>query len=324
MLEYVHNFRVIAEHCIGVKAGEQILILADETARATLFGQVLRDVINSMGAEATLMIIKEREHSASEPCRAASAAMLNSDAVVHVSEKLSIGHTNARMNATAAGIRYSAIGIAPEEYFKKPVQVEDYDKIEKRTEKLAKMLTDASVARVTSLGGTDITMSLKGRTAKAVHPKSKIMGAHPIPGHGEATLAPVEGTAEGVVVVDLRIDGLAAGLLRQPVRWIVKKGRIIDFVGPADYVEWLRQTTSTDEGANVICQLAIGTSHLIPKVPTGNHFDAGKVGRVHMAFGRNNDFGGTNFSLVHVDGLFGGTTVELDGRRVVENEELLF
>jgi leucyl aminopeptidase (aminopeptidase T) len=323
MLEYVNNFKIVAEHCMKVKPGQQVLIVADETARPILLGQVLRDVINSMGAEATMMIIKLRETGGQEPAKAVAAAMLQCDHVVHFREKHGMIHTNAGYNVTAARIRWQNMTIAPEEYYKKPVHPADYDRIESRTEKLAQLLTEADVARITSTAGTDITMSLKGRTAIANNPKDPLHAATAIPPGGEATLAPVEWTTEGVVAVDLHITGMWR-LLRNPLIWTVKKGRITDVTGDEEDVKWMRELLAQDEGANVIGQLAIGTSHVIPKVPTGNNFDRGREGRVHIGIGRNDFFqGGGNFSIVHADALFGGTTIELDGNRVVENEALL-
>lgn len=323
MLEYVANFRVVAEHCMRVKPGQQILILADETARPVLLGGVLRDVVNSLGAEGMLMILKLRQSGGQEPPRAVAAAMLASDQVVHFREQHGMIHTNAGVAVTRAGIRWQNMTIAPEEYYKKPVHVKDFDQISARTEKLAQMLTDASVARITSTAGTDLTMSLKDRAAIANNPMNLLHAATAIPPGGEATLAPVEWTTEGTLVVDLHVTGLWR-LLREPLRCTVKKGRIVDVAGTGEEAEWMRRLMSQDAGANVIGQLAIGTSHVLPKVPTGNNFDRGREGRVHIGIGRNDFFqGGGNFSVVHADALFGGTTIDLDGKRVVDNEHII-
>jgi len=55
-------------------------------------------------------------------------------------------------------------------------------------------MTQASVARVTTPFGTDITMSLKGRQAVPVHPL--IHAA--LPNYAEVAICPVEGTTEGL------------------------------------------------------------------------------------------------------------------------------
>jgi leucyl aminopeptidase (aminopeptidase T) len=322
MLEYVANFRTAAQTAWGIRTAEQVLVIADDTARPTLYGQVFREVIADLGAEATLMIMPERALAGQEPPAAVAAAMLAADVVVRIPEKWNMVHTNARKAATDKGIRFYHVSCGPEALMRQPVTEDDIRQISARTERIARWLTEAETARVTSIAGTDVTMSLSGRTATCLHPMSRPLGSSPIPGTGEATLPPVEGTANGVVVIDLSIAG-REGLLPSPVRWIVKDGRIVEFEGPAPVVAWLKDLASRDQGASVLCQLAIGTSHTIPSLPTGTNIDHGRAGRIHMAFGRNDDFGGQTFSIVHVDGLFGGTTVELDGRVVIDNERVL-
>ncbi|MCL5024886.1 MAG: hypothetical protein M1531_00075 [Chloroflexi bacterium] len=321
MLEYISNFRVAAEAAWDIKPGEQVLIVVDDTARPTLYGQAFREVMNAMGAEATLVIIRERELAGQEPPPSVAAAMLGADVVIRIPEKWNMVHTNARRAVTDKGIRFFHVSCGPEPLMRQPVTADDIYQIAQRTEKLTRLLTEADQARVTSLGGTDITMSLRGRRAMGMHPRGRPLGSSPIPGTGEATLPPVEGTAEGVVVVDISIAG-REGLLPSPVMWIVERGRIVDFQGPPSIVEWLRDLASRDAGASVLCQLAIGTSHTVPAVASGMNIDHGREGRIHMAFGRNDDFGGTTYSVVHVDGLFGRTSVDLDGVRIIENEKV--
>lgn len=322
MLEYVDNFRAFAKASLELTPGEQVLIIVEDTARPLLYGQVLRDVVNALGAEASLLVIREREVAGQEPPAPAAAAMAHADAIVTIPEKWNMVHSNARKAATAAGVRFYSFASAPEELVKLPISPADYEQIAARTERVAQLLTAANTAHVTSVGGTDVTMSLAGRTALAGHCRGRPVAITGIPCPGEATLAPVEGTAEGVVVIDISIAG-RAGLLNQPVRWVIEKGRVVDFVGPEADVKWLRELSTRDEGANVLCQLAIGTSHSVPPVPIGLGIDRQREGRIHVAFGRNDDFGGTTFSGVHIDGLFGGTSLTLDGQPVIANERIL-
>jgi leucyl aminopeptidase (aminopeptidase T) len=287
-----------------------------------LYGQVWRDVINSMGTEATLMIIKGPKVSGDEPPKAVAAAMLQVDAVIRIPERWTMMHSNARKNATAAGVRYYFFKCADEEILKKPIRPEDIHRIAERTEKIAQLLTQANTAKVSSQAGTNITMSLAGRKGIALHPLGELIASPAIPGFAEATIAPVEGTAEGAIVVDLSVTAWEHPL-REPIRWTVQKGRIVDLDGPKAEVERLRELLAIDKGANVIAQLAIGTSHTIPRFLVGSGLEHSIAGLVHMAFGRNDTIGGANFSQVHIDGLFGSTTVELDDVPVVKDEELL-
>ncbi len=322
MLEYLENFRTFATASLEIEPGQQVLVIVEDTARPLLYGTILRDVVNSLGAEATLAVIKEREVAGAEPPPAVAAAMSHANLVVAIPEKWNMVHTNARKAATGAGVRFCNFMNAPEEWVKLPVTAADYDLMVARADRLTQLLSDASEAHVTSSAGTDIKMSLRGRSGLSAHPRGRPVAVTGIPGSGEATIAPVEGSAEGVVVVNLSIAG-REGLLTEPVQWIVEKGRIVDFRGPRGDVEWLRGLSSRDAGAAVLCQLAIGVAHTIPPVANGTSIDRQREGRIHVAFGRNDDFGGDTFSAVHVDGLFDGTSMTLDGQTVLANERLL-
>jgi leucyl aminopeptidase (aminopeptidase T) len=322
MLEYLENFRTLATASLGIVAGEQVLVIADDAARPRLYGRVLTDVINAMGAEATLTLIRERDVAGAEPPPPVAAAMLGAHAVVSIPEKWNVLHSNARKAATAAGVRFYNFISAPEDWVRIHVTPSDYDRIVERSERLGQALTAAQEAHVTSAAGTDLRMSLAGRTGLALHLRGRPVASTGIPGTGEATIAPVEGTAEGVAVINLSIAG-REGLLQAPVRWVVKKGRVVEFLGPGREVEWLRELAARDEGASVLCQLAIGTCHTIPPMPIGTGIDRQREGRIHVAFGRNDDFGGNTFSKVHIDGLFDGTGLTLDGRAIIQNERIL-
>ena len=184
------------------------------------------------------------------------------------------------------------------------------------TEKLAQRFTQAKSARVTSLAGTNITMSLEGRQGLAVHPMARRHST--VPDYAEATISPVEGTAEGVIVVDAEMIGWGF-LLREPLRLDVRAGRVVDISGPEEEAERLKKIAATDENANNIAEFAIGTSHLISKKLRGTRRDAGVAGMVHIALGRNDGIGGATWSNIHIDGVLTGASVELDGKQILRN-----
>ena len=78
----------------------------------------------------------------------------------------------------------------------------DYNAIAKRSIKLKKILEKGKHVRVTAPAGTDISFDIGGRTAiasKGLFHKKGESGNLPT---GETFNAPVEGTADGLFVVD--------------------------------------------------------------------------------------------------------------------------
>jgi len=196
----------------------------------------------------------------------------------------------------------------------------DYNLISERTEHLAQMLTEANTAKVTTPLGTNITMSLHGREGLALHPMGRVIGV--LPDQAEAPISPVEGTTEGTIVVNLSILGWDY-LLREPLRYTVKSGRVTDISGDAKEVDRIQKIYATDENANNIAELGIGTSHIIPGEVHGTRRDAARSGTVHIGIGRNNDIGGKLWSAIHLDSLMDQVTIELDGHCVLRDGVLL-
>lgn len=319
MLELVKGARLIVETCARVKPGERVLVIADDKAFPMQMGTLVMDVANSIGAEAILTVMEPRQISGQEPPHAVAITIASVNAVIHITNGQGMGHTNARMEATAAGIRWYSMIEVPEDYFKREITSADIEQIKERTERLAEKLTKAHHARVSTPAGTDITMSLEGRQGLALQPMFEVLGG--LPDYAEAAIAPVEGTAEGTMVIDIGVIGWAY-LLREPIRCVVKSGMVVEISKGGD-ADRLRKIAATDENASNIAELGIGTSHTIPRVYRATRRDGGMAGTIHIAIGRNNDMGGQTWSRVHADGLMDRPTVELDGEVVVKSGTLV-
>lgn len=328
MLELMNGIRSLLEVRRAVESGEQVLIIADNEGGPIWIGQLIMNVVNSMGAEAVLTVITPQEISGQEalkiapqePPASVAAAMKLVNAIFRITDKTSPVHTNARKEATAAGARYYVVHPSLADELKQGVSVADLRLIKERTESLAQRLTQANVARVTNPSGTNITMSLTGRVGIALNPMSRLVGN--LHNYAEAAIAPVEGTAEGIIVIDVAVVQWGY-LLRKPLRCAVKAGRVVDISGSAEDANRLRKMIATDENSNNIAELGIGTSHLESAPMQGTRRDAARIGTAHIGIGRNHDIGGTTRSHIHMDGLMEQVTIELDGQTLLKNGALL-
>jgi len=326
MLELMKGIRSIFEASTAVNKGNKILVIADDDGNSTWLGQAIVNVINSMDAEAVQIVVPRRRHGkgegAGEPPPVVAAAMKSVDVVFRVSGDNNWVHSDARKEAANAGVRYRIIGGVPLEDLERGVSAEDYQQIKQQTEKVATRLSEAKVARVTTQLGTNITMDLTSRGAEAHHPLGDVGGG--LPYNAEAAIAPMEGSAEGVIVADLAIVQWQYRL-RDPLRLTVKAGKVVDISGGArEDADRLRSMLARDENANNIAELGIGTSHVIPWPMHGTRRDAGRIGTAHIGIGRNSDIGGKTWSRIHQDALMSMVTVQLDSDYLFKEGALLF
>jgi len=188
------------------------------------------------------------------------------------------------------------------------------------TRRLAEILTAATTGRVTSPAGTAVTLDLAGRTAIAVSSVQKAPGGWAsMPDFAEAAIAPVEGTAAGVAVIEGSVNWL--GRLAGPVRLRIEGGRIMAIEGGEDARRLEAVFAGGDAAARSVAELGIGT---VPRGEIrGENLDKRLLGTAHLGFGDNHSIGGEQRSTMHLDALMCGVTVALDGRPVVQGGRLV-
>jgi leucyl aminopeptidase (aminopeptidase T) len=134
---------------------------------------------------------------------------------------------------------------------------------------------------------------------------------------GEAYIAPVEGSAEGQILVDGSISGI--GKVDSPLLLTVQNGRITKTEGTTG--ERLLQILGEQDG-RMLGEFGIGTNDKARI--TGVVLEDEKVyGTIHVAFGSNNTFGGTIVAGVHIDLVVKEPDVYLDDRLIMKKGQLL-
>jgi leucyl aminopeptidase (aminopeptidase T) len=138
---------------------------------------------------------------------------------------------------------------------------------------------------------------------------------------GEVFVAPVEGTANGVMVFDGAIAGV--GTLKTPVKVLVEDGFAVKFEGgdEAQRLKRLLESVNLREAFNVT-EFGIGTNPGARIV--GNILMDEKVYKtVHIAFGDNSTIGGRVKAGIHLDGIITRPTVYVDGKMIMKDGEWL-
>lgn len=202
----------------------------------------------------------------------------------------------------------------------------DYNEIAALTRRLANRMAGKKRVHITAPAGTDLTFSIAGREVKAdtglIHEPGQF-GNLPA---GEVYTAPLEDSANGVLVVDKSFSDL---LVERPVRMTFVDGCVISIEGGAEAEEISRRIEEAKakehgEWCEVIGELGIGTN---PKARLmGNIMTDEKVmGTVHIAVGNNTDhpIGGINPAPIHLDGVVGTPTLVVDDEVLIEGGRYL-
>jgi leucyl aminopeptidase (aminopeptidase T) len=244
-----------------------------------------------------------------EPPALAAEAMKNADIVV-CPTRFSLTHTAARKAACGRGARVATMPDITEDMFGAGAITADYREVAVLSDRIADILSRGERVRIEK-DGRVLEMSLAGRNGISSSGLYHLPGSSGNLPTGEAYIAPLEGTAEGSIVIDGSLAGL--GVVSGPLEVRIEKGLAVGFSGPD--AGWLEAKLPSPEARNV-GELGIGTNEKARLI--GNLLEDEKVyGTIHVAFGTNATFGGTVSAGVHIDGIVLGATLTVDGRVVV-------
>ena len=302
----------LAEENVRLRPGEKVCVITD-TEKLPL-AEIFLDAAGALHTDPVLVVMSPRTQHGQEVPEIVAVAMTRADAVFQVVTH-AMTHTDATRQAMAAGARVLVLRGVTEDLMLHGAINADYQQIAARSAQLAQKLDEAKGARVRTAQGTDLAMDLTGRKALVLDGIVKGPGTFAAMPDGEAAIVPLEGSAEGTLVVEKTMDGI--GSLDEPIRMSVSRGRVVRIEGGASAQRLRRIVEMSDSNASNIAEFAIGTNPQARLV--GNMAEDKKLeGSVHVAIGDSHVIGGTVKSDIHLDGLLLNPTVELDGRIVVD------
>jgi aminopeptidase len=308
--------RTAVNVCLKVKKGEKVVVVTDVLKAA--IGEAVYRAAKEAGSEAIFVKMLPRKRHGEEPPEPVAAIMKSADVVI-APTSFSLSHTQARKQANEAGARIATMPTITKEMMNKGGMTADFNQVKRQADLLIGKIGDAQEVHVTTPDGTDVRFSVAGRKWLAdtglLHEKGTFGN---LPG-GELYVPPVEGTAEGVIVVTGTLAGI--GVLKKPVKIIVKNGLGKEISGGAQaraFVRMLAQAGAKLEQPDNVYNLAELGIGLNPKAKLiGNALEDEKVGgTIHLALGDNSTFGGNVRAGIHVDGIILRPTVEVDGKKL--------
>ena len=327
---------------LGLKEGEKLLVVSDVPTVEHWWDKdqaALADMLErAMLAKAVSEIALEHypgctvefytypavgSHGA-EPPQVVAAKMRQADLVVAITS-YSLSHTAAREGATKAGVRLASMPTFLARMFVPggPMAV-DYQQVATEGQTIADWLTDAQEAVVRTPEGTDMHFSLAGRQGRNDHGLYTEKGSWGNLPAGEAYIAPLEGTAQGRLVVPA---GWYPGL-REKMTLRFRDGLVYALEGGGavgeDFLELLKPGDDREpyRSRRNLAELGIGTN--LNASHPDNVLEAEKIrGTVHLAIGDNAHMGGTVAADLHEDFVLPHPDLYLDGEIVMRGGQLV-
>lgn len=278
------------------------------------FGEKAIDVLEKAGILAPLLSKKTSDDEigkAEEIIRRHCRSTV--EAVIALSN-YSTSHTRFRDLLTrVCGCRYASMPLFDMSMLEGAMNVE-WKALARRTTDIANIVNRAETIEMKTPNGTCMTLSKRGRKAlpdTGILTKKGSFGNLPA---GEVYVAPLEGTAEGELV----LEWAPTRELRTPVRLSVKNGAVVKVEGDEPFAETLRAKLEEREENRNIAELGIGTNDKARR--PDNILESEKIlGTIHVALGDNSSFGGSVRTPFHQDFIFFKPTVVLvrrDGGRI--------
>jgi len=320
---------------LGLKEGERLLVVTDvpttddwrEKDRVRLVDMLeramLAKVVNGIASEYHPDCTVEfyaypavGSHGAELP-QAMAARLRQADVVVAITN-YSLSHTDARQEATQAGTRLASMpGFLARMFAPDGPMAVDYRQVAAEGQAFADRLTAAQDAVVRTPEGTNLRFSLAGRHGESDHGLYTAKGSWGNLPAGEAYIAPLEGTAQGKLVVPA---GWYPGL-EEDMTLYFRDGLVYALEGGGavgeNFLELLRPGDDREpyRSRRNLAELGIGTN------PNASHPDnvleAEKIrGTVHLAIGDNAHMGGTVSADLHEDFVLPHPDLFLDGQLV--------
>jgi leucyl aminopeptidase (aminopeptidase T) len=318
----------IVHTCMKISAGEKVLLITDQPM-VQMRECLMTEILSANPGQVWTYILSDAERPLVEypPLLHQVASQVDATMVFysHVPSEEAPGRLafwrTCRENGTRVGY-----GAQLDDLILENELSADYQEIAAITRRLKTHLQGKDQVQITTPLGTDLTCSIAGRDIKEdtglIHHPGQF-GNLPA---GECFVAPLEDSAEGVLVVDKSFPEL---VVQQPVRMIFEKGRVVAIEGGAEAQELLRRIEHGEqlehgENCRIIAELGIGTN---PEARlTGNLMTDEKVmGTIHVAIGDNASpsYGGANPAPIHIDGVVGQPTLVVDGKTLIDEGRYL-
>ncbi len=302
---------------LAVKKKEKVLIVIDKNKRR--LGKIFLKIGNEFTKNIDLIEIPVGKVNGGEPPKEITKKMLTYNVELLVTTK-SLTHTKARKNASKKGARIVTLPNITEATLKRALNV-DYKRMHKRIARISNALDKGKIVNISTELGTNLTLNIKGRKAhgrtSGIFTKKGKYGNLP---DGESFIAPVEGTAKGIYIIDGSVGSI--GKVDKPIKILVEKGYVKKITGGKTAKQLQKSLNKVGKKSRNIAEFGIGANN--KAIISGNMLEDEKVmGTCHIALGNNTSFGGKIEIPLHIDGLIKNPTILIDNKKIMQEGKLI-
>lgn len=330
---HIPVFRRVLAQCLN--AHEEVLLIGDTGFKnnnlAALLSAGYYLAANELSLKTKLILqeYRPRLESASYKVVDALDALAESNIIiVNQSDKVGkIRHLGKSFRKFASMRKHkfistSSLGYVPNGYISQIVEAfdVDYEQLRIAHNRIKDTLNAGSRVHIKTERGTDVEMSIGGRSAIASDGNFTVPGKGGNLPAGEVYIPPVEESINGTIVIDASSRNLyKTEIVREPITLIVKNGRIVDIHGgvEADILDQslrvVEEHAKHPERVRIICELGIGLNPKARVIGT-TIIDEKVLGTAHFGIGSNVWFGGANRTIVHLDQVFNNPKIFVDGK----------
>lgn len=321
--ELINNARKPFE--LNVEDPDDNVLIVTDTAQDEQLWTVMLKAARSMELKPTVLLIPEMEYTHNEPPSTVRKAMFDSDVTMFITTK-PVVHSDACMEAQRRNVKLIALEEITPDILAGPASSADYEFIYEEGRRLRDKWTNGAQVEISTPLGMDLTASIDGRNGYfsvgkvEEQPEGIDLYVVSFP-DGEASIAPVEGTATGTIIWDTTVHEI--GRLEEPIEATVENGYVTDIRGGVDareFQEFLRSMDHPD--ANALGEIAIGINPGA-RITGRPREDKKARGYLHLAVGENTDIGGSIEAPTHIDGVIANATLKIDGEVIVEDGDIV-
>ena len=319
IMQMLKGAETVINICAQVKPNERVLIITDSEIDATI-AYALAAASYNRGAEPVVATMIPRKAHAEDPPEPICQAMLVADVIITPTSK-TIYHAPVTREACNRGARFlSMTGALPTTLMRGAITA-DFEQIKPVVLNLAQKFTEAKKLRLRTSAGTDIAADIEGRVGEAepgiADKPGTLIGIPCI----EANVTPIEESTQGRFIVDVTATDF--GFVDKPIEIRVKNGVATEING-GQTAQKLQKLLAgaNDPKQYIIAEFGFG---LNPNAELQGRIieDEAARGTCHIALGDNINLGGKNKAPMHIDLILKDPVLELDGKIVIDKEQIL-
>lgn len=311
----------IVEYCANVKPNERVLIVTDFNMQ--LIAKKMAEACYRITDHVSVVSMPPREVDGQQPTQCVVDAMSGAD-VMFMPVTRSITHAPAVKVALQKGCRVISMTAFSEDMFIFGGIEADFEALAARCKKMGEIWTAGKSLHLTTPGGTDLTCSIEGRPGNAHTGMARNPGEFTTCPDIESSVSPVTGTAEGIIVADASIPYFEIGVLTEPVRFTVEKGKVVKVEGgkQAEKIKHMMDKQNHEAVYN-IAQVAVGLNPHC-RICGLDLEDEGTYGTAHVGIGTSALIGGEILAPMHFDALMYKQTLTIDGKTIFKDGEAVY